>query len=222
MNPDYNPIPSSIIAEGANTWHGAGDRGDMAMIAYGAGRYALAAGNKDSAQVLYPLIEWCLEYLHRKLNDSGVVASKSDELEGRFPAGTANLNTSALYYDALRSAILLGKNLGKPQKQLDVYDQQSKTLLQNINKYFGANMDGFETYRYYAGNTALRAWIATPLTVNIFDRKEGTIAALFSPKLWTADGLASLAGDKTFWDRSTLYALRGVLAAGETEKGIDY
>src|SRR5947207_9359987 len=31
MNPEYRAIPSSIIAEGASTWHGAGDRGDMAM-----------------------------------------------------------------------------------------------------------------------------------------------------------------------------------------------
>ena len=44
----------------------------------------------------------------------------------------------------------------------------------------------------------------------------------FSPRLWTEDGLASLAGNRTFWDRSTLYALRGVLAAGETEKAMDY
>ena len=30
------------------------------------------------------------------------------------------------------------------------------------------------------------------------------------------------AGSETFWDRSTLYALRGVYAAGETEKATDY
>lgn len=222
MNSDYKPIPSSIIAEGAGVWQGAGDRGDMAMIAYGAGRYALANGNADSAKVLYPLIEWCLEYLHRQLNKDGVVSSKSDELEGRFPAGTANLNTSSLYYDGLKSAVLLGKILGKPKAQLDAYEKEAAALLQNINKFFSATIDGFDTYRYYDGNTVLRAWIATPLTVGIFDKKEGTIAALFSPRLWTEDGLASQAGDKTFWDRSTLYALRGVLAAGETEKGLDY
>jgi hypothetical protein len=73
INPEYKPIPSSIIAEGDDTWHGAKDRGDMAMIAYGAGRYALANGNADSARVLWPLIEWCLEYLKRQLNDQGVV-----------------------------------------------------------------------------------------------------------------------------------------------------
>jgi len=68
----------------------------------------------------------------------------------------------------------------------------------------------------------LRAWICIPLTVGIFDRKDGTIDALFSPRLWTPDGLATEAGDTVFWDRSTLYALRGVFAAGETAKALDY
>jgi len=222
MNPDYNPIPSSIIAEGEGTWHGRRDRGDMAMIAYGAGRYALAYGNADSAKVLWPLITWCLEYLQRNLNAEGVVHSDSDELEGRFPAGNANLNTSSLYYDALGSAVMLGRDLKAPAALLKQYEQQAAQLKKNIDRFFGATVEGFNTYRYYAGNTVLRAWIATPLTVDLFDRKAGTIAALFSPRLWTADGLASQAGDSTFWDRSTLYALRGVLAAGETAKALDY
>jgi glycogen debranching enzyme len=168
------------------------------------------------------LIEWCLEYLKRKINEEGVVASDSDELENRFPAGKANLHTSALYYDALKSAVMLGKLLNKPSAQLKTYEQQAKDIRTNIEKYFGATVEGYNTYRYYKGNDTLRAWITTPLTVDIFDRKEGTIAALFSPRLWTEDGLASLAGNRTFWDRSTLYALRGVLAAGETEKAMEY
>jgi hypothetical protein len=146
--------------------------------------------------------------------------SNSDELEGRFPAGNANLNTSSLYYDGLRSAVLLGKLLGQPKEQIKIYEQEAMKLRINIEKYFGATVEGFQTYRYYKGNDTLRAWITTPLTVDIFDRKEGTIAALFSPRLWTEDGLASLAGNKTFWDRSTLYGLRGVFAAGETEKAL--
>jgi len=222
MNPDYNPIPSSIIAEGDATWNGAGDRGDMAMIAYGAGRYALALGNVDSAKVLWPLIEWCLEYCKRKLNDEGVVWSNKDELEGRFPSGNANLNTSSLYYDALRSAALLGKQLGVLVSQSKKYKKEATQLRANIEKYFGATVEGFKTYRYYKGNDKLRAWITTPLVMDIFERKEGTVAALFSPRLWTEDGLASLAGDKTFWDRSTLYALRGVFAADETEKAFRF
>jgi hypothetical protein len=222
MNPEYKPIPSSIIAEGDATWHGAGDRGDMAMIAYGAGRFALAYGEKDSAKVLWPLIEWCLEYLKRKVNENGVVWSNKDELEGRFPSGNANLNTSSLYYDALVSAALLGKLLNEPSGKIKLYEQRAKDIRANIEKFFGATVEGFKTYRYYEGNDTLRAWITTPLTVDIFDRKEGTIAALFSPRLWTEDGLASLAGNKTFWDRSTLYGLRGVFAAGETEKALRF
>jgi hypothetical protein len=222
MNPDYKPIPSSIIDQGDGSWHGARDRGDMAMIAYGAGRYALTFGNRDSATVLWPLIEWCLEYLRRKITADGVVYSDSDELEGRFPAGKANLNTSSLYYDALRSAAWLGKLLGKPAAQTKSYERQAVQLKANIEQYFGAKVEGYDTYRYYKGNDTLRAWITTPLTVDIFDRKKGTIAALFSPRLWTEDGLASLAGNKTFWDRATLYGLRGAFAAGETEQAITF
>ena len=222
MNDAYKPLPSSIIAEGTDVWGGAGDRGDAAMIAYGASRYALERGSKEEAEQLWPLIEWCLEYCHRKVNADGVVASDSDELEGRFPACDANLCTSSLYYDALNSAVYLGKELKKEGKLLKQYASQAKSLKANIEKYFGAEVEGFQTYQYYKGNDVLRSWICIPLTVNIFDRKEETVRALFSPRLWTENGLLTQAGSETFWDRSTLYALRGVYACGETEKATEY
>lgn len=222
MNDAYKSLPSSIIAEGTDVWGGAGDRGDAAMIAYGASRYALERGSKEEAEQLWPLIEWCLEYCHRKVNADGVVASDSDELEGRFPAGDANLCTSSLYYDALNSAVYLGKELKKEGKLLKQYASQAKSLKANIEKYFGAEVEGFQTYQYYKGNDVLRSWICIPLTVNIFDRKEETVRALFSPHLWTENGLLTQAGSETFWDRSTLYALRGVYACGETEKATEY
>ncbi|MDP2038017.1 MAG: hypothetical protein Q8L04_11585, partial [Ignavibacteria bacterium] len=219
MNPEYKPIPSSIIAEGLDIWNGAGDRGDAAMIAYGAARFALASGDKNIAKELWPLIEWCLEYCNRKIDKNGVVSSDSDELEGRFPSGSANLCTSSLYYDALISSTYLVKELNLPKKN---YLKQAELLRKNIERHFGYTLKGFETYRYYEGNDKLRAWICMPLIVGIYDRKVGTIDALSSPQLWTSDGLATEEGDKTFWDRSTLYALRGVFAAGETEKAVDY
>ena len=222
MNPEYEKIPSSIIAEGIDVWGGAGDRGDAAMVAYGASRYALARGDNAEAEELWPLIEWCLEYCHRNLNDKGVVASDSDELEGRFPAGKANLCTSSLYYDALRSAVYLGKDLKKPFSVLSAYEKQARDLRENMENYFGAKVEGFDTYQYYEGNDVLRSWICIPLTVGIFDRKEGTINALFSPRLWTENGLLTQAGSETFWDRSTLYALRGVYACGATGKATEY
>ncbi|CAN5355476.1 hypothetical protein BH11ARM2_BH11ARM2_12760 [soil metagenome] len=72
MNKEFRPIPSSIIAEGTSFWNGAGDRGDMAMIAYGESRYALAKGDRGKTLHVWPLIEWCLEYLDRKVSPEGV------------------------------------------------------------------------------------------------------------------------------------------------------
>jgi hypothetical protein len=237
MNADYKPIPSSIISEGADFWHGAKDRGDAAMIAYGAARYALALGDGKTAEELWPLIEWCLEYSKRKINEHGVVASDSDELENRFPSGMANLCTSTLYYDALISAAALARELGKPAALSEDFKARAKTLRGAIETYFGRDVEGFATYRYFDKATPsgqarhahyaqkpdlLRAWICMPLTVGIYDRKEGTLAALFSPRLWTADGLATEAGREDFWDRSTLYALRGAFAAGDTQRALEY
>jgi len=241
MNTNYTPIPSSIVAEGVTNWHGAGDRGDMAMLAYGASRFALASGDKNLAAQEWPLVEWCLEYCKRKVDTNGVVESDADELENRFPSGRANLNTSCLYYDALNSAIYLGKDLGKPQSQLDDYSNEAVSVRASIENYFGRDVDGFATYRYFDKSVPsvnkralqrhahyanepdkLRAWICTPFVAGIFDRKDATIAALFSTNLWSPDGLRTEEGDTVFWDRSTLYALRGVFQAGETEKALNY
>ena len=169
---------------------------------------------------MWPLIEWCLEYCRKKLNEGGVVASDSDELEGRFPSGKANLCTSSLYYDALLSASYLCKEIGK--SGASTYLKQASTLRKNMESYFGANVEGFDTYAYYEGNDILRSWICIPLTVGIDERAEATINALFSPRLWTKDGLLTQAGSETFWDRSTLYALRGVYAVGATEKATEF
>ena len=220
MNTQYNPIPSSVVAEGRDFWNGAGDRGDMAMIAYGATRFALASGNTEYGKELWPLISWCLEYLEKKELPNGAIASDSDELEGRFPAGKANLSTISLYYDALISAAYLAEELGLDAQLKTVYKKKSEKLKKVIFKNFKANVEGFDTYEYYEGNTELRSWICFPLTVGIYDRAEGTVDALFSPKLWTKSGLLTKSGTTTVWDRSTLYALRGVFQAGFIDRGV--
>ena len=222
MNDNWCPIPSSIIAEGTDVWQGAGDRGDAAMIAYGAARYALASGSLEEARQLWPLITWCLEYCRRKLNAEGVVNSDSDELEGRFPSGQANLCTSSLYYDALISATYLCQVLHEPSNRRHAYAKQAADLRKNIDRYFAHEMDGFDTYQYFQGNDKLRSWICIPLCMGITERAKGTIDALFSPQLWTKNGLLTQAGSQTFWDRTTLYALRGVFAAGYPDKANEY
>lgn len=221
MNTEYKPVPSSIIAEGLDTWQGAGDCGDAAMLAYGGTRYALTRGDIDEAEYIWPLMEWCLEYCNRQLNAEGVVKSDADELEGRFPSGNANILVSSLYYDALVSAAFLGKELGLPTSQISKYKKQSLQLKQSIEKYFGANVEGYDTYAYYKGNDVLRSWICAPLFAGINDRAQATIDALFS-QLWTKNGLLSQSGSDNFWDRSTLSALRAAYVAGETEKATQY
>ncbi len=221
MNPEFKPIPSSIIAEGTDYWNGAGDRGDMAMIAYGASRFALAYGKRETAQELWPLIDWCLQYIERKKTPEGVIASDSDELEGRFPAGKINLSANALSYGAYVSAACLADELGQ-KEYANSCREKARALRSAMDKYFGASVQGFDTYRYYDGNDKLRSWICLPLVMGIDERKEQTIKALFSKHLWSADGILTESGSKTFWDRSTLYALRGLLASGATDEGMKY
>jgi hypothetical protein len=223
MDPEYKkPLVSSIIAEGTGYWNGAGDRGDAAMFAYGASRFCLAYGDRRTAERLWPGIEWSLEYSRRQKNEEGVIRSDSDELENRFPAGEANLCTSCLVYDALISSALLAKELDKSAEFAEKLQQEASELRTAIEAYFGANVEGYDTYQYFNGNDILRSWISVPFTMGIFERKEGTIQALFSPRLWTNNGLSTQAGDQTFWDRSTLYALRGVFAAGEPELALKH
>ena len=219
MNDEYRPIPSSIIAEGESYWNGAGDRGDAAMIAYGASRFALESGDKSVAEELMPLIEWCLEFSRRKITADGVVASNSDELEGRFPAGKANLYTSSLYYDALISTSALCSQMGQKSKAKD-YAVRAEAIKAAIESYYGATVEGYETYRYYDGNDILRSWICIPLAMGIYDRAEAPLDALFSPEMFTENGILTQNGSKTFWDRATEYALLGALRAGETERAL--
>ncbi|MEC0230424.1 glucosidase family protein [Paenibacillus alba] len=223
MDPQFQKaLVSSIVAEGTDYWNGVGDRGDASMFAYGAARFCLANGDKQIAEQLWPGIEWSLEYSRRQRNEKGVICSDSDELENRFPSGDANLCTSCLVYDALISAALLVVELGKPRELAEQLRQEASELRSAIEAFFGANVEGYETYQYYQGNDVLRSWICAPFVVDIFDRKDETLKALFSPRLWTSNGLSTQAGDQTFWDRSTLYALRGVFAAGEPDLALKH
>ena len=213
MGPDFHRIPSSVIAEGFDIWEGAGDRGDAAMYAYGATRFVLASGRRDFAITLWPGIKWTLEYCRRKVNEKGVVASDSDELEGRLPHGDANLNTSALYYGGLTLGAKLAAELGETQL-VAIYQKQACELEKAIESHFGRTLHGFKTYQYFDGCDVPRSWIGIPLCMGIETRAESTVAAMFSPYLWNGEGMLSQEGDKITWDRSLLYGFRGAFAAG--------
>lgn len=209
---------TSIIAGGDGYWNGAGDRGDAEMYAYGLSRFLLALGDKNYMREFFPWITWTLKFALSRKTADGVIASDSDELENRFPSGDANLFTSCLTYDALQNGAVLAEILGE-NAAAEQWRRDSAALRRAIEAYFGAQVEGYDTYRYYAGNTDLRAWICMPLSVEIFDRADATVAALFSDKLYQNGMLKTSSAHSTTWDRSLLFALRGTLLAGKTEQG---
>ncbi len=217
MDEDYHKLPSSIIAEGYDIWDGAGDRGDAAMYLYGGALFALSCGKESYGKRLWKNLLWCAEYCRRKINQGGVVDSDSDELEGRFPAGTANLSTSCLYYGGLIYTARLAKALGEADVEKQ-FTQRAHKLRCAINQYFQAELHEFNTYKYYAECDKLRSWICLPLCVGIDDKMDATVNALLSPYLAADCGLVTSEEDSTLWDRSTLYAVKGIIKSGYTDR----
>lgn len=223
MSDNYTKLPSSIIAEGLDIWEGAGDRGDAAMYLYGASFFCLCLGDRTVAKELYPAIQWCAEYCEKRKSPEGVICSDSDELEGRFPTdGYANLSTSALCYGGLRLAAKLAHSLGDAKTER-IYLDRAAALEIAIETYFGAEIHGFDTYRYSKGFDTLRAWICLPLCMGISTRMEGTLSAMLSPFLWTEEGMLSCERGKentnnTIWDRSTLYGMKCAFLNGLGDK----
>lgn len=211
---------TSIIAEGDGIWHGAKDRGDSAMYAYGASRFLLSSGNRELALSFINAIRDCVDFTLSQINEDGVIKSDSDELENRFKSGKANLSTACIAYDALVSSAYLEKELGNLERA-EYCASHAEKLRINIENYFGSTVEGYDTYRYCAEETKLRSWICLPLAVGIIDRVQGTTDALLSPHLRMTEGLVTRSGEKTFWDRSTLYALRGLFHAGQQEKAVE-
>lgn len=216
---DKRALVTSIVAQGDGYWNGAGDRGDGEMYAYGISRFLLEMSDVNLINRFWNNLVWCLDFaLSRKTKD-GIIASDSDELENRFESGNANLFTSCITYDALGNAAILADIIGDNFHKAEWLKEQ-KSLKTAIENYFGANVEGFDTYRYYDGNTDLRSWICMPLTVEIFDRAKETVNALFSDKLYYDGMMRSTSANDTTWDRSLLFALRGTFLASQAEKGM--
>ena len=215
MDDRYEPIPSSIIAEGLDIWNGAGDRGDAAMYLFGASRYALVSRRLGENNALWNAIQWCAEYNIRMMDNEihkGLIPSDRDELEGRLPAGKINLSTNMLALGGFRTAAALADELGEPALA-ERYREAAKTIDAETESYFTAEIRGFDTYKYYAENTTLRSWICLPLCMDVATHAKGTAAAITSPYLYSEAGQLSEEGTNVAWDRSTLYGLRGMYRA---------
>jgi hypothetical protein len=202
-------IPSSIIAEGLDFWEL--DRGDESMYAYGVSKFLLYRGDEKLARRFFPAVDWCVRFTLARLNNEGVPLSDTDELEGRFSAGKANLSTACQLYGGLRYGAILARDLGEEEKERS-YLESARILRKNIDAYFGIDIHGHHTYRYHKGNEKLRSWICLPLCVGIDERRQGTMDALFDDALWSEYGMLTEAGTKTVWDRSALFSFRAALS----------
>ena len=215
------PFPGSFEGPGLKLVQR--ERGDDAMVLYGLSKFLLFQGDRAAAEELWPLIEFSAESVLRHTTAEGIVESRTDEMEGRYPTGKANLSTSSLAYGGYRLAACLARALGKPVAA--EFDQRADALRKAIESYFGAEIEGFKTYRYYQGNTTLRGWILLPLVMGITDRQEGTTAALLSDKLWphrmAGGDILAESGRPTEWGRETYYALRALFKVGHTEEALD-
>jgi hypothetical protein len=200
------------------------ERGDDAMVLYGLSKFLLFLGDPKAADEMWPLIEFSAQSVNSHLTIDGIIASETDEMEGRYPTGDANLSTSSLAYSGYRQAARLAHDMGKKSVELE-FDKRADALRKAIEKYFGAEIEGFRTYRYFKENTTLRGWILLPIAMGINDRQEGTVAALLSDKLWPGrlNGTDILAESSvpTEWARETYYALRVLFKAGLTEEALD-
>ena len=215
------PFPGSFEGPGLKLTQR--ERGDDAMVLYGLSKFLLFQGDRAAAEEMWPLIEFAAASVLRHTTAEGIVASETDEMEGRYPTGQANLSTSSLAYGGYRFAARLARELRRPAA--DAFDRRAAALRQAIESGFGAEIEGFKTYRYYKENTTLRGWILLPLAMGIDERRDGTVAALLSDKLWPhrnegADILAE-STRPTEWGRETYYALRTLFKAGRTGEALD-
>jgi hypothetical protein len=199
-------------------------RGDDAMMLYGLAKFLLFQGDRAAAEEMWPLIEFTAESVQRNTRADGIVASKTDEMEGRYPTGDANLSTSSLAYGGYRLAAHLARSLDKPVAA--EFDRKADAMRKAIEAFFGAEVEGFQTYRYFKENTVLRGWILLPLAMGITERQDATLDAMVSDKLWPnrmqgGDILAASDRPETEWGRETYYALRVLFKAGRTEQALD-
>jgi hypothetical protein len=199
------------------------NRGDDAMVLYALPKFLMFLGNRRAAEELWPLVEFSAKSVDNHKTEDGVIASRTDEMEGRYPTGSANLSTSSLAYGGYCQAARLARSLGKTDRA-DEFTNRAAALRQAIEAYFGAEVEGFKTYRYYKGNTTLRGWILVPLAMDITERQQATVEALISDKLWpsrlSGGDILAESTRQTEWARETYYALRVLFKAGRTEQAL--
>ena len=214
MNDSYDPMVSSIISEGTDYWNDRGDRGDAEMYLYGNSRLFLTLGiipdDKHSK-----MLKWAGEYIEKRIMDTGVVYSDTDELEFRLSSGI-NLSTSSLAYGAFKMYSILLDRMNKKEESIK-YSKLAEAIEEAIENYFGGNVSGFETYHYHKGCDEIRAWITLPSYMGIKKRSKASLDAI-DKLLWKNGSCLSTENENISWDISALYYIASLFRCGDIEK----
>lgn len=186
------------------------DRGDAGCYAWGASLYALTV--PSAAPVLTPSITWALQHITARMTESpdGILITASDEMEGRFDTGEANLAANATALAALRSAAVLAGSVGRSIASAGLR-AKARELEDAIEDYFGTKNVWSGGYRYFAGCRKMRGWSALPAAAGIVSPRAARAVGLLLAKhgtMWTPEGVRVEAARHDSWDRQTLVALR--------------
>lgn len=205
-------IPYSIEVDGG--YVGRLDRGDAAMFAWGASQVILLRGDPAITQKLLPGVRFAADVLLRRADAHGIIPSQSDELEGRFPTGDANLATNCLSVLALFAAGEVFK-LGGDMRTCRMYQSAAERVRAAADIYFGRA--GVVPYAYFDECETPRGWVALAALAELPHGRESARAALTT--LWDdeAPGVRVAADAADVWDRQTAYAIRGALRGGSDD-----
>lgn len=207
-------IPYSVEIDGG--YIGRLDRGDAAMFALGASQYLLAADDPSFSQEFFPAISLACEIICDRIasHPDGILPSQSDELEGRFPTGDANLSVNCLAILALEFASKAAHHLDDTRTSRK-YLEMTKNLRNSVHEYF-RNFEPWQ-YDYFHDCPDVRGWICLTALAGLPNGNDALAYAL--THLWSSDtgmmGVRTSSESDDVWDRCTLYAIRAAFASGQ-------
>lgn len=214
-------VPYSVEVDGG--YIGRVDRGDAAMFAWGAALFMLVVGREEMSREVFGYVKFVCDLLMGKMAEGGVIRSESDELEGRFATGDANLSVNCLAILGLLSGAEVAREVGE-WRLGEVYEEAAEALREAAHKYFG--VDDARRYAYYEGCKDARGWACLTALAGLEDGLDALRYVL--SELWVGgdqavekNGGGVLVSEESsdIWDRCTLYAIRVAFRAGLVEEG---
>lgn len=205
-------VPYSIEVDGA--YIGWLDRGDAGMFAWGASLVVMTLAENAVTEEFLPHIKFACKVIISRMEGctEGIVHSESDELEGRFPTGNANLSVNCIGILALESAGEAALCAGDDEFSR-ICKSAACDLRANVHKYF--LVEDKRRYAYYAGCEVGRGWACLSALARLPFGKEALLFVLND--MWRGDGILTVENETDVWDRCTLYSIRAGYMCGSVE-----